>query len=518
MKVLLMDPARPLDLEATPPPNAAQLIQDLELETLFGAMAAGDRFLYQVARAAILGSVAITDPEVITYRQRVLADTVAHPDVIDRIYAIAVEAIAGERNIWGFGHPSPEGLLSRSLQRLELFMSKLRELVDVAVQHADTFDSDGFCQFFATLGDQLPAEYFEAVAGQVAQLHKPAVLVSAQLGAGNKAINYTLRSPWPESLRDRLSPFRHRGLSFQVADRDEAGARAIGELRARAVNDAANAVAQSADHILAFFRSLQAELAFYLAVGNLQRHLSALGQPTCVPTPTTTGTPRLSARRLYDPCLALTLNEQVVGNDLDGTGKSLVVITGANQGGKSTFLRAVGLAQLMLQAGMFVGAETFAADARDGIFTHYKREEDSAMDHGKLDEELDRMSMIAGWLLPGSLLLSNESFASTNEREGSEIARQVLAALTESGVKVVFVTHLFALAQRLAAEFREDALFLRAYRAPDGQRTFEIESAEPLPTSYAEDTYAQVFGQALEYGPEPSDVAHAHRGGRPPEN
>ena len=105
MKVLLMDPARPLDLEATPPPNAAQLIQDLELETLFGAMAAGDRFLYQVARAAILGSVAITDPEVITYRQRVLADTVAHPDVIDRIYAIAVEAIAGERNIWGFGHP-----------------------------------------------------------------------------------------------------------------------------------------------------------------------------------------------------------------------------------------------------------------------------------------------------------------------------------------------------------------------------------------------------------------------------
>ena len=125
------------------------------------------------------------------------------------------------------------------------------------------------------------------------------------------------------------------------------------------------------------------------------------------------------------------------------TGKSLVVITGANQGGKSTFLRAVGLAQLMLQAGMFVGAETFAADARDGIFTHYKREEDSAMDHGKLDEELDRMSTIAGWLLPGSLLLSNESFASTNEREGSEIARQVLAALTESGVKVVFVTHLF---------------------------------------------------------------------------
>jgi MutS domain V len=497
MKVLLMDPTRPLDLEATPPANAEQLIQDLELETLLAAMAAGDEFLYRVARAAILGSVAITDPSAIIYRQRVLADTVAHRDVIDRIYAIAVEAIAGERKIWGFGHASPEILLSRSLQRLDLFMDKLKELLDVSDQHVDAFESDGFRRLFSMIGDQLPAKYFEAAAAQIAQLRKPALLVSAQLGAGNKAINYTLRSPWPESLRDRLSRFRNRGLSFQVADRDEAGARAIGELRARAINDAANAVAQSAEHILAFFRSLQTELAFYLAVGNLQRHLTKLGQPTCIPTPTTTGTPRLSARRLYDPCLALTLNGPVVGNELDGTGKSLVVITGANQGGKSTFLRAVGLAQLMLQAGMFVGAETFAADARDGIFTHYKREEDTDMNHGKLDEELDRMSAIAKWLRPGSLLLSNESFASTNEREGSEIAGQVLAALTESGVKVVFVTHLFDLAHRLAVKPREDVLFLRAQRADDGCRTFEVQPGEPLPTSYAEDTYAQVFGDTL---------------------
>jgi hypothetical protein len=498
MKVLLMDPTLPLDLEAAPPANAEQLIGDLELETLFGAMAAGDRFLYRVARAAILGSVAITDPEVIIYRQRVLADTIAHPNVIDRIYEIAVQAIAGERDIWGFSHATPESILSRSLHVLDGFMDKLKELLDVADQHADAFESDGFRRLFSMLVDQLPAEYFKAVSGQLTQLSRPALLVSAELGTGNKAINYTLRSSWPESLRERLSPFHRRGLSFQVADRDEAGARAISELRARAINDTANAVAQSADHILAFFRSLQTELAFYLAVGNLRRHLSAIGQPTCVPTPSSTGAPRLSARRLYDPCLALTLNAPVVGNDLDGTGKSLVVITGANQGGKSTFLRAVGLAQLMLQAGMFVAAETFVADARDGIFTHYKREEDTAMDHGKLDEELERMSAIAERLRPSSLLLSNESFASTNEREGSEIARQVLAALTESGVKVVFVTHLFDLAHRLAVGSGEDVLFLRAQRADDGSRTFVIEPGKPLPTSYAEDTYAQVFGDALQ--------------------
>ena len=68
------------------------------------------------------------------------------------------------------------------------------------------------------------------------------------------------------------------------------------------------------------------------------------------------------------------------------------MITGANQGGKSTFLRSVGVAQLMMQTGMFVAAQAFSADVRDHVFTHFKREEDAAMESGKLDEELARMS------------------------------------------------------------------------------------------------------------------------------
>ena len=64
------------------------------------------------------------------------------------------------------------------------------------------------------------------------------------------------------------------------------------------------------------------------------------------------------------------------------------MITGANQGGKSTFLRSVGLAQLMMQCGMFVAAESLRASVGQRLFTHYKREEDAAMESGKLDEEL----------------------------------------------------------------------------------------------------------------------------------
>lgn len=107
------------------------------------------------------------------------------------------------------------------------------------------------------------------------------------------------------------------------------------------------------------------------------------------------------------------------------------VVTGANQGGKSTFLRSVGLAQLMLQCGMFVPAEAFAASVAGGIYTHYRREEDTAMQSEKLDEELARMSAIVDLLRPHDLVLLNESFAATNEREGSEIVRQIIDALVE---------------------------------------------------------------------------------------
>ena len=200
---------------------------------------------------------------------------------------------------------------------------------------------------------------------------------------------------------------------------------------------------------------------------------------------------------LYDASLALSLNEaSAVGNDVDADGKQVIMVTGANHGGKSTFLRSAGLAQLMMQAGMFVPAESFGASLSTGIFTHFKREEDATMEKGKLDEELDRMSVIAGQITPGCLLLCNESFASTNEREGSEIARQVIRALTEAGIRIVFVTHLYDLAERLYTAHDPAALFLRAERRPDGGRTFRLPPGEPLPTSYGQDLYQSVFGTA----------------------
>jgi hypothetical protein len=501
VKAFLMHADRDFDLGRELPPNVSALIQDLELGTLTGAMAAGDRFLSDVAQRAVLASM--TDPEAITYRQLVLADCLAQPAVVREIYDLAVEAIRREkREYFGLFRDSPDTILNRSVRVLEMFAGLLRRLRAIADEHAGDFRSEGFTRLFAMLSKELDDEYFHVIEGHLSELKFPrGVLISARVGTGSAGVDYVLRRHREQSWIERILPAGGTGYSFQIASRDESGLRALSDLQARGINLVANALAQSADHILSFFVMLCTELAFYVGCLNLHESLAAKGEPTCFPVPAEGARPALSARGLYDACLTLHVSGQVAGNDVNADGKALVMITGANQGGKSTFLRSVGVAQLMMQCGMFVPARSFRASVCNGVFTHYKREEDATMESGKLDEELARMSGIVDQVTPGCVLLCNESFASTNEREGSEIARQIVRALQARGIRVFFVTHLFDLAHRFYLEHADTALFLRAERQADGRRTFRMAEAEPLATSHGEDAYRRIFGAALDNAP-----------------
>jgi len=495
MKAFLMYRDRDFDLQQALPPQAQTVTQDLELSTLFAAMAQGDRFLLEVARKAVLSSV--SDLETIRYRQHILQDCLNHAEVVREIYALAVEAIESERkNFWGLLSKYPTMILHRSVEVLEMFVTLLKKLRTLAEQYGETFVSAGFTAFFAMLQKELDDDFFARVQEHVQTLKfRHGVLLSAGLGRGNKGINYVLRKPterkqnWIEQLFAEKPPV----YGFRIDDRDESGARALGELKDRGINLVANALAQSNDHILSFFLMVRTELAFYLGCLNLSAELERRGQPVTFPVPVAADERRHAFEGLYDVCLALTTRGRVVSNRVNADGKDLVVITGANQGGKSTFLRSIGLAQMMMQCGMFVPAESFSANVCEGLFTHYRRREDASMESGKLDEELRRMNEIVETIAPNALLLLNESFAATNEREGSEIARQITMALVESGIKVFFVTHLHEFAHGLYESRLENALFLRAERQADGQRTFQLSEGEPLQTSYGEDLYRQIF-------------------------
>jgi DNA mismatch repair ATPase MutS len=104
------------------------------------------------------------------------------------------------------------------------------------------------------------------------------------------------------------------------------------------------------------------------------------------------------------------------------------------------------------------------------------------------------MSDIVDHITSNSIVLFNESFAATNEREGSEIARQIVSALLEKRIKVFFVTHLYEFSHSLFDKRMNNALFLRAERETKGKRTYKLTEGDPLDTSYGEDSYLKVFG------------------------
>jgi len=476
------------------PPVVTALEQDLNLPVVLEAMAEGDGYILEVCRLVMLSG--LSSPVAIRYRQAVLRDCSQQPKLVREVYTTATAALQEGRSVWRGDRPL--SMLRSSLHVLERCLPALKQLRALADDdNTRALQSEAFTAFFRTAREQLTDQYFFELEDQLSRLRlEHGTLFSAKLGDGNKPIKFVLRLPRQKRSRSFTGwaqPGRGTETGFEIEPRNEAGLKVLEDMQAQAVRPLAVTVRRAADSILDFFGALRAELAFYIGALNLRARLSAKCEPMCFPTPAEKEPLKLSARGLYDPGLSLLQGARVVGNDFQADGSNLLVITGANQGGKSTFLRGLGLAQLMMQCGMFVAAASYEANVCRGVYTHFKAAEDATLEHGKLDEELARISELADGLSGDCLVLFNEPFASTNETEASEIGLQVLRALRERNVKVAIVTHLSSLAATLRADWHDRALFLQAERLPSGERTFRLQEGWPRPTSYADDLYRRIF-------------------------
>jgi DNA mismatch repair ATPase MutS len=483
---------------ATPLQESADMVRDLGLGTLFDTMAGDDPFVREVAAQVVLRP--LENPAEIEYRHEVLIDCLAHPAEVHELYHLAVQAAQSKRRIRSWlATPTPSSVLHHAIALLEELQDQLLELRRFSAANARLFTSPAFKTFFAMVDRDLDDAYLALLKDHVRRLRFPSgEVMTASVDQHLQGRDHVLRKPqrvrrtWREVFG--LGLFGQPGVyTYRLPERDEAGARTLGRIRDRGLNRVADAAAQSADHVLDFFGHLCWELAFYVGCIRLHDAIHAVGAATCIPQPRSAEAMALSFRGIRDVGLVLRAMTDVVPNDLDADHKTVIMITGANEGGKSTLLRALGMAQLMAQCGLFVTADSFTSSVTSGIHTHYRREEDAEMTSGKLDEELKRMSGVVDAVRTHGLVLFNESFACTNEREGSEIGHTIVRALQGSGVRVVYVTHMYALASALAAEDHESDLFLRAGRLDSGRRTFKVTPGAPETTSFGRDLYDEIF-------------------------
>lgn len=250
------------------------------------------------------------------------------------------------------------------------------------------------------------------------------------------------------------------------------------------------------------FVSLMPEILFYIRFAELCDKIKAKGLPLCKAEILPKEERSCNAKDLYNLKLAIRAirgeNDEIVKNDFSfDDEKRIYILTGPNRGGKTTITQAVGLVFLLAQNGIYVPCTSVKLSPCDNIFTHFPADENDTVDLGRLGEESKRLADIFSMASSHSLLLLNESLATTNVSEGLYIARDVLKSMRYLGVRAIFNTHMHDLARNLKElneETQGDSIVESMVTGVEnGSRSFKIFISPPQGISYAKDI-------ALKYG------------------
>ena len=452
---------------------------DLELGTIVSALVADDasparraareRFAHDVLSQLLI------DPEIIAYRQEVLADLLAHPTLCDALEARlpSLEALAeaprGERY-----RPTAEPGLERVARRLadlELLVETVAGLAQALETAAPA--SRGLRSVAVGLRELRTSPEFAALELELPRLRETmssvqSVIVGVNLGPdlaprsatilelattpieGRRALLWRLLGA--NSAERGMTPL-HRGEGGPLGRSNEL----VRDLR-RLLADVVAPVAGALEHFARISTDrvgrLGAELGLLIRAARLFARLKSGGFGVCCPTSLDIAERHAELADAYDIGLALSQLEQggsVVANAVRFGAEAgrVWVLTGPNRGGKTTYTRAVGAAQVLFQAGMFVPAASACLSPVDAIFTHFPTREDVRPGQGRLDLEAERLHAIFREATPRSLILLNEALSGTSALEALDLARGLVRGLRLLGARAIYVTHLHELASQV---------------------------------------------------------------------
>ena len=258
------------------------------------------------------------------------------------------------------------------------------------------------------------------------------------------------------------------------------------------------------------FTNLRQGLAFYLGAIRLIRRFEGQGLSMCRPQIVPAGERRFEVKDSYNVNLVLKQLDAgdgkppaVVPNDIHiGPVGHILILTGPNRGGKTTYIQGTGLVQILAQAGCYVPGTQAVISPLDHLFTHFPLEERPESDAGRFGEEAIRLGEIFQQVTQYSLVLLNESLSSTSFSESLYLAQDLVRILRRVGARAIYSTHLHELANRVdelnnsvPGESRVISIVSSPIEPEGGgdglSRTYKLEVRPPLGQSYAREIAAR---------------------------
>ncbi|MEO1286793.1 MAG: hypothetical protein AAFV93_03425 [Chloroflexota bacterium] len=521
------------------------LFADLNLRRLVRSIALSPQ--YETYVSNILTTLT-QDVEVIRYRQAIINDLLNNPTLIEQLHSILEEILALEGYLtqpqW------KENVLRQvawRLSELQRYVDTIDKLTHVLSNANDSLQSDGLKRLSEMLEHVVADETFQHLKTELPTLlpkirHIRSVTVGINLDLDMRPLSATLLDTHHEPFINETMVTRLLGIGkkegikspnpthnaryvaglqdFQIELNDRKSPlmpplfRDLSELMDDTSRPIVRALKKYTQIHSQMLVSLKMDIAFYLGVIQAIQRVREAGLPMNQPDILPVDAREMHIEGMYNINLLFQqLNKtkdktEIIGNDVHfGADGRIFILTGPNQGGKTTYTTAVGLVQVMAQAGLPVPATDARVSPVDAIYTHFAKEERPNLEAGRLGEEARRLNEIFESASQHSLVLLNESLASTSATESLFLARDVIRAFRLLGVRAIFATHLHDLAadsDNMNAETAGDSRIIsvvsQVQTIDDNgkvKRTYQIIPAPPNSKSYAIELAAR-FGISFE--------------------
>ena len=222
------------------------------------------------------------------------------------------------------------------------------------------------------------------------------------------------------------------------------------------------------------------EIEFYLTMLDFIDRIKEAGIPLTYPT--VADGRIINITEAYDVSLLAKGETNIVPNDISFTTEEpFYFLTGANGGGKTTYLRTVGIAVLMFLLGCPVPCVSATISDISSVFTHFPRDErfDGS---GRFVEENNRVKAILESMDENSLVLLNETYSTTNEENAVKMTEKLASELWDKRIFGLYITH-----QHGLSETEIPYLNVLIDLNDENRRTYKIARQKSVGGSYAKD-------------------------------